>query len=68
MWFETLSGVRYEMPDMMTNHVDGVHGQLFGEFDTIVSLNVSEVVLSFPKRILKKVGVGERCFWENNAD
>jgi hypothetical protein len=67
MWFETSLGVRYEMPDMQANHVDSAHRQLAGDFDRIMMNNVSEVVMVIPKRILAKAGVGERCFWENDA-
>ena len=68
MWFETTLGVRYTFPDMQTNHVDAAHQQLCGDFDRITCINISEAVLVVPKRILVKAGVGERCFWENNAD
>jgi hypothetical protein len=67
VWFETSMGVRYELPDMQTNHVDAVHQQLFGDFDRVTAINVSEAVLVVPKRILVKAGVGERCFWENSG-
>lgn len=60
-------GVRYVLPDMTGEQITGVHKQLdmdFGEDHHIIALNISEVVLSLPRRILKKAGVGDRCFWE----
>ena len=66
MWFETRLGVRYEMPDMLESHITKTHHHL----DTIpydsqlVVLNISGATLILPKRIIKRAGVGERCFWE----
>jgi hypothetical protein len=67
MWFETHLGVKYEMPDMLAEHIsnvcrllDGSNKQIFN----ITVLNVSEAVLVLPRRIIKKAGVGDRCFWE----
>jgi hypothetical protein len=60
-------GVRYEMPDMTREQITEVHEQLdqsCGPDHHIIVLNVSEVVLSLPKRILKRAGSGDRCFWE----
>lgn len=68
MWFLTKSGTKYELPDMQPNHVDAVHRQLAGDFDRVMATNISEALLYLPKPILKSAGVGERCFWENDAD
>lgn len=66
MWFETRLGVRYEMPDMLSDHVTLTHhmlDQLLPEGQLVVR-NISEVTLVIPKRIILKAGVGDRCFWE----
>lgn len=64
MWFETKLGVRYEVPDMLATHVDAAHRQLDTSLERITVLNISEVTVLLPKRIIKRAGVGERCFWE----
>lgn len=58
--------MRYEMPDMTDDDISQVHKQLdHSQPDGhIIAANVSEAVLSLPKRILKRAGSGERCFWE----
>lgn len=63
MWFETTMGVRYEMPDMLPRHVEAAHKQL-DSHSSITVMNVSGVIMVIPKHILKKAGVGDRCFWE----
>jgi len=67
MWFETHLGTRYEMPDMLEEHISKAH-RLLGapnkQIFNITVLNISEAVLVLPTRIIKKVGVGDRCFWE----
>jgi hypothetical protein len=64
VWFETLMGVRYELPDMLPDHVDEARRQLDLPFPNITARNVSNVVLLIPKHILRKMGVGDRCMWE----
>jgi len=65
MWFETHLGARYEMPDMLRERVDEAHRQLDTPgLDRISVLNISEAMMFLPKRIIKKAGVGKRCFWE----
>jgi len=65
MWFETHLGVRYEMPDMTSEHVSNAHRLLAEPMITnFTAVNVSEVALVIPKRIIKRAGVGDRCFWE----
>jgi hypothetical protein len=65
IWFETHLGAKYEMPDMLEEHISKAHRLLdMKEVSNITVLNVSEVVLLIPRRIIKKVGVGDRCFWE----
>jgi hypothetical protein len=68
MWLETTLGVRYSLPDMLIGHVDMAHRQLDQadkvRLTTITLVNVSDVVLTVPYRILAKAGVGDRCFWE----
>jgi len=66
MWFETKLGVRYEMPDMTKEHISKTHKHLdVLPYDSqLVVLNISGVTLVLPKRIIKRAGVGERCFWE----
>ena len=63
-WLETRLGSRYEVPDMTTAHMDSVCQQLDSHPDTITVVNVSNVIMIFPKRILAKAGTGNRCFWE----
>ncbi len=66
MWFETHLGVRYEMPDMLREHITFAHEQLDAAGEgSITVINVSEVVALLPKRIINKAGVGDRCFWES---
>jgi hypothetical protein len=58
-------GVRYEMPDMMPYQITAAHRNLDDKrIDRIVIFNVSEVCLLLPRRILKRAGSGDRCFWE----
>lgn len=66
MWFETHLGTKYEMPDMVDEHVTKTHKLLDGpeEIANITVLNLSEAVLLLPRRIIKRAGVGDRCFWE----
>lgn len=66
MWFETRLGTRYEMPDMLQDQVSKTHRTLdqIDHDSQLVVLNISEVTLVIPKRIIKKAGVGDRCFWE----
>lgn len=64
MWFETSLKTRYELPDMLPPQVTQAHKQLDSNIDIIIAMNVSEVCLSFPRRVLKRAGVGDRCFWE----
>lgn len=63
-WLETRMGTKYEMPDMLPVHVDQLAKSLDTEIDTVTVLNVSNVVLILPKRILSRAGSGNRCFWE----
>jgi hypothetical protein len=64
MWFETHMSARYELPDMLATQIDSVHRQLDGGLNTIIAVNVSQVCLAIPSRIIRKAGVGGRCFWE----
>ena len=66
MWFETRLGQRYELPDMLREHVTYAHEQVATSHheSTVIMINVSGVSLCIPKRIIAKAGVGERCFWE----
>jgi len=66
MWFETRLEQRYELPDMLREHITMGHKQLEGaHYDsTIIVINISGVSLCVPKRIIAKAGSGERCFWE----
>lgn len=66
MWFETHLGTKYELPDMTDEHVTNAHKLLDSskEIVNVTILNISEAVLVLPRRIVKKVGVGDRCFWE----
>lgn len=66
MWFVTHQSQRYELPDMLREHVTAAHEQLVSldHSSTIIVLNASGAALMIPKRIIKKAGAGERCFWE----
>jgi hypothetical protein len=64
MWVETKLGTRYELPDMLEKHVDEAVRALHGGLPNITMTNISECCLLMPRRIIKKAGVGERCFWE----
>lgn len=68
MWVETKLGVRYDMPDMLEEHITRAHRCLdaAGVHMNIVITNISEVTLVMPKRIVRRAGVGDRCFWESN--
>lgn len=68
MWFETKLGVRYEMPDLLEEQVSEAHKSLdhSHEESLIVLTNISRVMLGIPRRIIKRAGVGDRCFWESN--
>jgi hypothetical protein len=52
------------MPDMLHSHVDEAHRQLDTKSGSITVMNISGVIMVIPKHILKKAGVGDRCFWE----
>ena len=68
MWFETESGVRYEMPDMTREDVTLAHESL-SEDSTMSAVsvpNVSQAFLLIPRHIVVKAGVGDRCFWEKS--
>lgn len=71
MWFVTHLGARYEVPDMLREHITTAHAQLgepagsIDHADNVVATNISDVVLLLPKRIIHKAGVGDRCFWES---
>lgn len=67
MWLETKLGVRYELPDMLDEHVDRAVETLHGGLPNIALTNVSDCCLLMPRRIIKTAGVGERCFWEAPA-
>lgn len=64
-WFETRLGTRYELPDMLDEHVDSLRKQLDGSAPSLTLINVSNVTMVMPKHILLRVGVGDRCFWED---
>jgi len=66
MWFETILGVRYVMPDMRGSEVDEAHRNLdtSDKSQYVHVRNVSAVIMMIPKRIIKRAGVGDRCFWE----
>lgn len=64
MWLETHLGVKYEMPDMLRAHISRAHADLDFNLGNVTVINVSEAVLVLPKRIVKRAGVGDRCFWE----
>ena len=65
MWFTTHLGARYEMPDMLREHITGAHKQLDAPGDNVTVINISEAVILLPKRIINRAGVGDRCFWES---
>lgn len=67
MWFETRLGTRYEMPDLLEEQVSEAHKSLdFSNPESLIILtNVSRVMLGIPRRIIKRAGVGDRCFWES---
>lgn len=54
------------MPDMLEHHVTEAHRNLdTADISQYIHVkNVSDALLMLPKRIIKKAGVGERCFWE----
>lgn len=62
-WAVTKLGIRYEMPDMLPQHIDALCKQCEDDLDNVTLTNVSGVVMILPKRILESVGVGMRCFW-----
>lgn len=66
MWFLTRLGQRYELPDMLRDHITEGHRQLAeSRYEgTVILINVSGASLAIPKRIVKSAGVGDRCFWE----
>lgn len=65
MWLETRLGDRYELPNMLRVQITAAHSMLdWEDASTITLVNVSEAVLSVPKRIVKRAGVDDRCFWE----
>lgn len=64
-WFETRLGTRYELPDMLGEHVDTMRKQFEGSAPSLTLINVSGVTMVVPKHILARAGVGERCFWED---
>ncbi len=66
MWFETHLGARYEMPDMTEDQITKTHKHLdtISEESQLIVTNISSVTLVLPKRIIRKAGVGDRCFWE----
>ena len=66
MWFETYLGAKYEMPDMTDEHITNAHKLLDAPkgIINVTVLNISEAALVLPRRIIKKAGVGDRCFWE----
>lgn len=63
-WLETRTGTLYRMLDMLPEDIDRVARSLDQGMDTITVVNISGVVMIFPRRILAKVGSGDRCFWE----
>lgn len=67
MWIVTKLGVRYEFPDMIDAQVDQAVKILHGGLPNITMNNISECCLLIPRRIIKRAGVGERCFWEAPA-
>ena len=66
MWFETKLGTRYEMPDLLEEQVSDAHKSLdhSNSESLIVLTNISRVMMGIPRRIIKRAGVGDRCFWE----
>ena len=66
-WFETRLGTRYEFPDMTDGDVDTAVRQLHANLESVTFINISMVVLVIPKRIILKVGVNDRCFWESEC-
>lgn len=65
MWLETHLGDRYELPSMLAVQISAAHSLLdWSEASSITLVNISEAVLVVPKRVIKRAGVGERCFWE----
>ena len=64
MWFVTKLGTRYELPDMLPLHIGEAHRQLAGGSEHISVINVSQVAVVFPLRILAKAGVADRTLWE----
>jgi hypothetical protein len=64
-WFETKTGTRYEMPDMVSNDIDATCKQFDdNNITTITAANISNAILVLPRHILAKAGTGNRCFWE----
>ena len=68
MWFETKLGTRYLMPDMTRDHVTQAHKSLdhSGPDSVVIVTNISHATLTLPKKILKRAGVGNLCFWEES--
>lgn len=65
MWLETHLGDRYELPNMPPVQIAAAHSLLdWTDASSITLVNISEAVLVVPKRIIKRAGVGDRCFWE----
>lgn len=56
------------MPDMLDIHVDSARKQLDDNRGSLTVMNVSGVVMVIPGQILKKAGIGDRCFWEAPAE
>jgi hypothetical protein len=54
------------MPDMRGSEVDEAHRNLdtSDKSQYVHVRNVSAVIMMIPKRIIKRAGVGDRCFWE----
>jgi hypothetical protein len=53
---------------MLEEHITRAHKYLdaAGIQANVVITNISEATLVLPKRILRRAGVGERCFWETS--
>jgi hypothetical protein len=50
---------------MLAVQISAAHSLLdWSEANSITLVNISEAVLVVPKRVIKRAGVGERCFWE----
>jgi hypothetical protein len=49
---------------MMAEQVDAMCKQLHAKTEVVLVLNVSNVLLYIPLRIISKAGVNDRCFWE----